>query len=967
MRKTLLAVVVSTFLLGALHRTAAQERKGTIIGHVLDATQAVVQGASVELQPGGQKSVTDYQGQFTFTGVTPGRYKITISALGFATFSNDDVAVTAGGVVAVDAALKVETHTEVVEVRAPREHGEVEALNRQRTADNILQVLPAEVITSLPNANIADAVGRLPSVTLERDEGEGKYIQIRGTEPRLTNVTIDGINVPSPESGVRQIKLDSMGSDLVESVEINKTLQANQDGDGIGGSVNLKTKTAGEAPTVIVYGLGGYTPIDNGRTVNQAGATLGQRFGSKKQFGFLIGGGFDYNARGINDIEPVPTPTSLTPHYDAMDQRDYIYYRNRWGMAGSSDYKLREGSDIYLRGLYTDFQDYGHKWVQTVTDGDLKNPNAAPPTISQDWRRPDFAIANLVLGGHHLFSTSWFNWDLSVSRARTLSGSGGANYVFNNADPATGLDTNCVNIPNPQTPFRPLFSAGCFSPGPGDVTDIRNYSLVAFALPGSGLTAQLNLQGSASYAKQYHLGSHYGTFEFGGKVRNGHKFDNTQQLTADFSGNPVPAGQFLGSFTDPNYYDKTYRFTNVTDYEKVRTFAENSGLIVASGLNGSNFSLIERVSAGYVMNTLDLTSRLRLVGGVRFEATHVSTLGFNNGTDSQGNTITPAVNVPGGSDYLDILPSVSLRIGVTQNLALRVAYSRGLARPNPQDIAQVNGTLDNTVKPNVVSLGNPNLKAEHSDNFDLLWEQYLNPVGSIQAGFFYKNLTDPIVNGTFVLSPSQFANSPLPVTSPFVKASQPLNVGSAHLLGFEVAYIQRLRFLPGVMKGAGISANYSYTTSQAQGLQGLLRNDTPALLRQAPNTWNISPTFDTKRFSMRMGITYNDTMIFSYQFKNLFVDPNQGVVPIPAATLAAASPLGAKGPNGDQYLYQHFQLDVQGSYKLGRGLSFYAYGLNLTNEPFGFYNGSPQYVVQREYYHPTYAGGLRWTLGKETH
>jgi TonB-dependent receptor len=952
MRKTLLAAVISVFLLGALHRAGAQERKGTIVGHVVDASQAVVQGASVELQPGGQTAVSDGQGQFTFTGVGAGRYKITVTALGFATFSNNDVGVTAGGIVTVDAALKVESHTEVVEVRAPREHGEVEALNRQRTADNILQVLPAEVITSLPNANIADAVGRLPSVTLERDEGEGKYIQVRGTEPRLTNVTIDGINVPSPEGGVRQIKLDALPSDIVESVEINKTLQANQDGDGIGGSVNLKTKTATDAPIASVYGLGGYTPIIGGRGVDQFGATVGQRFGSRKQLGVLIGGTYDWNGRGINDIEPVPTGSSLTPHWDSIDQRDYVYYRSRWGMAGSADYKLREGSDIYLRGLYSDFKDYGNKWVQTLNDG-------ANPQASQDWRRPDYAIGNLVLGGKHLFNTSWFNWDVSVARSRTLSGSGGANFAWNGPD----LSGSCLNIPNPATPFRPLFSAGCFTPGAGDATDMRNYVLTRFQLPASGLTAQLNLQASASYAKQYHVGSHYGTFEFGGKIRNAHKFDDTQTLIANFPkpGNAqnlptIPAGQFLGTFTDPNYYDGTYHFTNITDYTLVRAFA--GGAIKASGINGGNFDLIERVSAGYVMNTIDLSPRLRLVGGVRFEATHVATLSFNGLSGAAA-----AVNLPAGQDYLDALPSVSLRIGVTQNMALRVAYSRGIARPNPQDLAQASTPIDVSQTPNLINLGNPNLKAEHSDNFDVLFEQYLNPVGSIQAGFFYKRLSDPIVNSLLAENQNLFPGA----TSPFVLVSQTQNAGSAHLAGFEIGYTQRLRFLPGVMKGAGISANYSYTTSEADGLLGLLRTDTPALLRQAPNTWNISPTFDTKRFSMRLGMTYNDAMIFAYQFQNLQVDPNngaQGIIPIPANQLP---PLGAKGPLGDQYLYSHFQLDLQGSYKLGRGLSVYAYGLNLTNEPFGFYNGSPQYVVQREYYHPTYAGGLRWTLGRENH
>jgi outer membrane cobalamin receptor len=131
---------------------------------------------------------------------------------------------------------------------------------------------------SLPNADVADALGRMLGVTLERDEGEGKYVQIRGTEPRLSNTTIDGVLVPSPESTVNQIKLDTIPADLVESVEINKTLSANQDGDAIGGSVNLVTKTAGDTPTITAFGEGGYTPILDGRHASQYGITAGKRY-----------------------------------------------------------------------------------------------------------------------------------------------------------------------------------------------------------------------------------------------------------------------------------------------------------------------------------------------------------------------------------------------------------------------------------------------------------------------------------------------------------------------------------------------------------------------------------------------------------------------------------------------------------------------------------------------------------------
>src|SRR6202035_5350421 len=123
-------------------------------------------------------------------------------------------------------------------VTAGRASAEAEAINVERTADNLLQVMPNEIITSLPNANLADALGRLPSVTLERDEGEGKYVHVRSTEPRLTNTT----------------------------------------GDGIGGSVNLVTKTATDTPAFEVTGLGGYTPIIHGRGNTTETATFGQRF-----------------------------------------------------------------------------------------------------------------------------------------------------------------------------------------------------------------------------------------------------------------------------------------------------------------------------------------------------------------------------------------------------------------------------------------------------------------------------------------------------------------------------------------------------------------------------------------------------------------------------------------------------------------------------------------------------------------
>jgi hypothetical protein len=215
---------------------------GTINGSVKDAAGAVLQGAQIVLQPTNTTVASDAQGNFIVTDVKSGTYTLTISYVGFAT-STSTITVTTGQPVTVNAVLKIGSSSQEVVVTANLV-GDALAINEQRTSANILNVETDTQIQSLPNANIADAVGRLPGVTLQRNEGEGQYVQIRGTEPRLSNTTIDGVIVPGPDPEVRQVDLDTIPADLVGSVAINKTLSANQDGDAIGGSVDLRIKQA---------------------------------------------------------------------------------------------------------------------------------------------------------------------------------------------------------------------------------------------------------------------------------------------------------------------------------------------------------------------------------------------------------------------------------------------------------------------------------------------------------------------------------------------------------------------------------------------------------------------------------------------------------------------------------------------------------------------------------------------------
>ena len=909
---------------------AAQSGRGSVSGHVTDTSGSILQGAEVELQPGTILAKTGPHGEYFINNLAPGTYTITITYVGFTLFTKV-VDVASAKTSVVDAKMEVSSQRNEVLVTSDRPSAEAEEINRQRTADNVVQVLTNEVITSLPNANMADALGRLPSVTIERDEGEGKYIQVRGTEPRLTNATIDGVNVPSPESGVRQIKFDTIPADLVESVEINKTLQANMDGDGIGGSVNLVTKTATERPTVYVNGVGGYTPILGGRSLVETSGTVGQRFGSSKKFGILIGGSYDWNGRGIDDIEPVPDITSVGQRYfDSMDIREYKYYRSRWGLAGSADYKIAEGSNVYMRAMYSDFKNYGDRWRYTLNDnsglGQL-TPSPGPPSFNTQQRRPDYTIGSLLIGGKHVLATTWYAWDVSVSRSSQTGQVGDRNADFD----ATALDgvSNCTFSPTLTTSkYLPQWSPVCFT----EAYNQANYSLTDVGT-SSGLTAQLNLQFAGAMAKRYHLGSHLSSIEIGGKFRNAHKFDNTYSTTYSPNGS-VPMTLFPNTFSNSDYYQGAYQLGPNPSFPDVFKYvnANLSDFTVTndSSGNSNNYSLIEKVSAGYIMNSTDF-SKVRLILGVRFEGTNLGTKAPL--LDQDGNPMGQFPHTSGS--YLNVLPSASVRYALTPNTNLRVVYSRGLARPNPSDIAQA-GQIDPTVTPVAISLGNPNLKAEVADNFDLLFEHYLNSFGMLQAGYFYKHLNDPIVSEQFLINTGTFLGFDCQTGGP-CQVSQSVNAGSAWLTGFEIAYLQHFSSLPGLWSGLGLSANYGYTASSTSGIPG--RTDNPRLLRNAPNTWNISPTYDKGRFSVRLGLSYNQANIAAYG------DTSQGI----------------NSPISDNYFYSHLQVDAQGSIRLPKGLSFVMYGLNLTNQVFGFYNGSPQYMLQREYYRPTIAAGMRWS------
>jgi TonB-dependent receptor len=944
--------------------TTFQNQAGSVSGTLTDPRGAVLRGAQVSIPAKDMIVSTDEQGRFFFSGLRPGNYEISVSYIGFQKLTQT-VTVNPGVSTAVNLQLQVGSQKQTVLVTAGDASAEVEAVNEERAADNLIQVMPTQTITSLPDRNLGDAIGRMASVALTRNEGQDNFVGVRGTEPRLNNTTVDGFNMPSEDPGIREFDFFAVPTGIVDSVQVSKTLQANMDGDGIGGSINLVTKTASDTPsyqiTAIggISAMGGFTPIENARPNANIYGTWGRRFGASKNLGFIVGGEYDFDGTGYNDVEPTPDEATLPSGQsavwdDSQDLRTYMFHRPRYGVGGSLDYRIKPGSTIFLRYLYTFTRDSGDKSVYSLFDNtpgvQLINPGntgctstdpvtgaTAPPcnTPPRYYNQAEDARIysdSIQLSGTHVLKNTWYTWGAAA----------GAGYFGDNPFESGNFSnisttSSCQFNQAATTDYHlPQWTPACFA----EINSPQNYVFTGTQRePGHEEQINIGLQGSGAF--RWQASGHLSTFEYGAKFRNMHKYNDQYNSYANYAaaGAGVPMSQFPNQLTQPNYYNGSYKDGYNVWFGAVQNYVDQHSTQFTfsndKGVNSANYGLVEHIPAFYVMNSTDFSNGVRLVLGLRAEITteNVHNLSF----DPNGNALP---NKFSGS-YYDVLPSASLRFNAGHDSYMRLIYARGVSRPEEQWLAEdVSwGVGGNGAYKDTVAFGNPNLKAETGDDVDVLYEHYFKTFGVLSGGYFYKHLASPPVSTQKVLDNYLPPGAPLSDQGTYL-ATYYINAGSAWISGMELQYLQHWTSLPGFLGGLGMNANYSYIGSQTSGIAG--RSDKPRLLEDAPNLFNIGPTYNRGPLGMEMNIQLNGASIYQYQYTD-------------------GAPGGLQGPLGDYYNYPHLQVDAQGSYKLPHGFQLIASGLNLTNEDFGFYYGSPKYDTQREFYHQTYTFGLRWT------
>lgn len=912
---------------------------GVISGKITDAEGNLsLPGATISLNQGNRYTISDQIGNYEFLNVPEGTYKIIITYLGYQTIEQD-VTVKASKNTAVNFVLSTDfDQLDEVLIVGQILKGQAKALNQQKTNPNIANVISADQIGRFPDANVGDALKRVAGITMQNDQGEARNIIIRGMAPYLNSVTLNGDRIPSAEGDNRNVQMDLIPSDMISTIQVNKTLTPDMDADAIGGSVNLILRAVPNGERISTTLAGGYGSIREKGNYT-AGFIYGNRFANDK-LGAIFSASYNNNNFGSDNIEGKwALGDGNQPYVSDFEIRKYDVQRIRNSYALAMDYKFNSNNTIFANAMYNFRYDRENRYgvgyeVDPIYDADdnimgyegnmfRQNKGGIGGSKNKDTRLEIQKVQNYSLSGEHLLSAS-LDMDWSVNYAFASEEKPNERYIeFENE----GLTFNS-NLSNPRKPLITTLGES-----------LGDYELAGLS-QSSGLTEETEIGARINFRFPFSvIEEQKGRIRTGLRVRIKDKDRNNNYFeyepVNEFSLADIPTSFYGGENFNPGSqyvpgYFASAAFLGGLNFNDTSSFTSESD---PSEFLSENFSAKENIYAAYMRWDQDFTDKFSAIIGVRVEHTAIDYTG-NYVLDEE--ELVDQIN--NKNDYTNILPSVTLRYNVQEDFILRAAFTTALARPNYYDLVPfVNAIPDDRE----IRIGNPELKATFAHNVDFMAEKYFSSIGLISGGVFYKNLNDFI----YTYSNSQYTTADF--TADFLSQSNPIPVGenwdfiqqrngeSVDLYGFEIALQRQLDFLPGkFLKGFGVYLNYTFTESEAKGItnEDGEERDGLGLPGTAPHMFNASLSWENKRFSARVSLNY------------------------------AADYLDELGGDvfEDRYYDKQTFLDANASYKITDNLRVFAEANNLTNQPLRYYQGISSRTMQSEYYQAKFNLGLKF-------
>jgi TonB-dependent receptor len=829
-------------------------------------------------------------------------------------------------------------------VTAPREAQL--AREKQKTASVIVNVQSADTIKKYPDYNSAEALGRIPGISLSSDTGEGRFVNIRGIDSNLNGATYGGIpmvgthpaNTVASGTG-RAVEFDTVPTGAIDGLVVYKTLAPDREAEGLGGQIEITPRTAKSVtrPFVELELGAGYEPLHKHGGPYTASIAAGAKLGD---FSFVITASRKDDRRAIDDLEPSYT-SSTGRDFDRVDFRRYDYSRRRFGYGGELDYAPSSDHKYYARvniAGYTEGQYKQHFYAQF--DG------APVPAGSKGYSQDGFApqvdavdaqetFRNTVaaIGGEDHFGDLVIDYRASFVQG-TYNQDRYSEARFYGQDIYTGTYDNS----NPDRYNFNLFKTAAMT------TPFQSYDATQYG--GTNGKIALSKYGEHDDDHEYAgaFNARYPLELFGGvgQIKAGISVRRRTKSVDDFGATPsgraftiaqgsaVVLSDFAQSVPQPdNYYFGRYPTAPVVNLGDITNLV-NQYVPVLSPQYSRDFRDKENITAGYLMYTGEF-GKLNVLTGVRIEATDAVYGNYLLTTPSTGPSINTFVN--NGKKYTNVFPTLQFKYTFTNDLQFRATYSTGIARPGFNQ-AGGNAGIDFTGTRPVYSAGNPDLKPTTGNNFDIDLEYYLPHGGIIQIGLFDKEFKNYIFG-------KLLSNQLNPIFGTGVRGDFQTFVNeSAYARGIELAYQQKLAFLPGLLGGLGVDANLTLVKSHFLEYAADPIN-TPGSVDQYGSlpgtsnvTWNLAGFYERGPVSLRLSAQYVSASLFAFGG-----DRTTDVIQAARTTM-----------------------DLTGSYKFTKRYEVFFGAKNLLNTALRYNYGTENRPQQVEYYGPTYEAGIRIKL-----
>lgn len=821
------------------------------------------------------------------------------------------------GTVASGAAAAIDLDR--IEVRAQLE-AQIRAVELKRDANGVQDAVASDSMGNYPDMNVAESLQRLPGISVTRDQGEGRFVVIRGLDAALNSVSIDGIAVGTPEDASRAAPLDVIPSDSTERLRVVKSATPDMPGDAIGGAVMVESASAFDRDGRSLKGkLEASHQELSGETSPKAAFNYSEVFGDT--FGVALG--VNYQKRTFESDNTEVEYDKLDGNRDddlvAVDlqHRKYTIERERTGANLNFDWRPDENNRYYLRTLYSRFDDAEtrQRTIFGLADGDIQalGGNRYEVELPGDaiskrmrYRTKEENTFAASLGGENRLTNAVLDYRVGYTKTRErVNDEMEARFKYDGADFIATIDQNS-GIPG-------------LSLSDNGWTDNGNYEFDRVVLSpkqvdDSERSAQVNIRFDGENA----------SYKFGvlgrwrerdvnideSELRRGPAVDlsSWNGETLDHRGGSLGQGMSSAAM-------RAWWAANGGQYSARP--ADAAGNLMTS--LEEDYTANEDIFATYAMGTWDIGA-LRVIGGVRVENTQFDAVGNGVDVDEDGNvTVSPR---RASKSYTSVLPGLHLRYDTSNDWVLRGSVNKTVARPSFGDASPRMAVNRDDGE---ARIGNPNLDPYESTNLDLSFERYLGDSGIISLGLFNKSIDGYIVE----------VSSDTDAEFPGFDVTRSFNGDKATVFGAEFNWQQQLSFLPGAWAGLLVGVSGTWLDTDFDPGLAKREGDDFSLPRASKNVYSAHIGYEWAGFSTRLAGVH----------RSEYLDT-----------------INNESRAFDIYVAPHTQLDFSLDYKVSKNVSLYLEASNLLDEPLELYQGVRSRTLQNEEYGRTYAVGVKVAL-----